>query len=283
MGCFTLSSGSGAKDRDGLAKDDGLFPAPIRRNLDVRTLFVQLIGEAQFYVGGRSLHLRPGDFALCPYVELQGYAHQGRQRLLVIEWRSGTLSTKELSAGIGPLGLGKQTFERLRKLSDALVEKRLANEQLPAFAATVLGTLRGEGLPFDPWTTSDLHEIAPAQIIRLSAAIDSGINDLSARPGMADLEGSLGWTRQYINRLACQFQKRYWLSSGGKWREEKQAWRLLAGLSMMSRPEARTEVVAQALGYSSPRAFCNAFANAGLPSPGALRDVLRQRGYRVPA
>ena len=35
-----------------------------------------------------------------------------------------------------------------------------------------------------------------------------------------------------------------------------------------------TEEVARRVGYGSARAFCHAFASAGLPSPGSLRTHL---------
>jgi hypothetical protein len=44
----------------------------------------------------------------------------------------------------------------------------------------------------------------------------------------------------------------------------------------MTTAVARTERVAELLGYGSATAFCHAFAGAGLPSPGEIRRVVKQ-------
>lgn len=269
------------KDRDGFAKDDALLNPMVRPSLDGHTLLIQLIGASQFYAAGKTLDLHPGDFVLCPYDALEGYAHQGRQRVLIIEWRSGSLGTTPLRPLVGPLRLSQTAVDRLQGWAGRIASRRCPDDELAACAAGILGILRGEGLPFDPWSPSDLMESVPLPIRRLSAALDTTISALSDRPGMFELESLLGWSRQHISHVTSTFQKRYWLSSGGSWRNQSQAWRILVGSSLMSRPEARTEKVARLLGYGSPSALCRAFANAGLPSPGSLRDVLRQRGYSV--
>jgi hypothetical protein len=42
----------------------------------------------------------------------------------------------------------------------------------------------------------------------------------------------------------------------------------------MSSPRATTELVSRRLGYTSPTVLCRAFAEAGLPSPGNVREAL---------
>lgn len=46
------------------------------------------------------------------------------------------------------------------------------------------------------------------------------------------------------------------------------------GALLMTSRRARTERVAELLGYGSAAAFCHAFAGAGLPSPGNVRRVV---------
>lgn len=270
------------KDRDGMAKDDALLRPLVHRDLDGQTLGVQLIGDARFYLGGQVFDLRPGDFFLCPFGDLQGYAHEGRQRLVIVEWRSGSLSTKEFPVRIGPMRLEKRALERIGRLVDSFTHRRIADELLPHHAARLLAVLREEGLPFDPVEPGELREVAPSPTRRLSSAIDSCMSALSNRPALVDLEQSLGWSRQHISYLSERFREQYWLHTGANWRRRSQTWRLVVGAGLMSRPEARLEDVAKLLGYASPGAFRNAFVNAGLPSPGSLREVLRQRGFSIP-
>lgn len=44
----------------------------------------------------------------------------------------------------------------------------------------------------------------------------------------------------------------------------------------MTAPGATTELISEVLGYGSPRAFCLAMAQAGLPSPGRVARAVKE-------
>ena len=52
-------------------------------------------------------------------------------------------------------------------------------------------------------------------------------------------------------------------------------YRVLIGTILASSPAVTTRGLATILGYTTPDALCHAFANAGLPSPGAVKKLPR--------
>jgi hypothetical protein len=135
--------------------------------------------------------------------------------------------------------------------------------------------LRAEGLPFDPVGASDLVESVDPLMPRLSAAMGDALSRLSGNPASVDLEDAFGASRSTIGRLVDAFLRRYRLN-GRSWRPFRDRWRLVGGAVLMSAPGARTEEIARAVGFGSSNAFCHAFAQAGLPSPGRVRAVLHE-------
>ncbi len=63
---------------------------------------------------------------------------------------------------------------------------------------------------------------------------------------------------------------------GGSWHRLRQWWRLSMATTLMTAPGATTELVGDVLGYGSPRSFCLAMAQAGLPSPGKIARAAAQ-------
>lgn len=66
------------------------------------------------------------------------------------------------------------------------------------------------------------------------------------------------------------FHRYYDFPGGSSWQRILHWWRLLMATTLMTARGATTELVAAALGYGSPRSFCLAMAEAGLPSPGRI-------------
>jgi AraC-like DNA-binding protein len=133
----------------------------------------------------------------------------------------------------------------------------------------LLGLLRAEGAPFVPVFSGDLIEVPSAPVLRLSHALDIVLSRLEDGPSMTDLDAALGLSSRQINRVVTDFNRRYGFNSLG-WRDTRNRRRLLVGATMMTSEDARTELVARAMGYSSPTGFCHALSVAGLPSPGAI-------------
>lgn len=69
--------------------------------------------------------------------------------------------------------------------------------------------------------------------------------------------------------------RRYLLQSvaGDDWRTVRDSHRLLIDAVFATDPEMTARTLAAMHGYASTQALCHAFANAGLPSPTALRDA----------
>ena len=111
-----------------------------------------------------------------------------------------------------------------------------------------------------------------------SSAIDAALSDLAGGPASADLERRVAKSRYTVSRRSREFHGKFGLTglSGPEWRSVRDFYRLLVGTIVMGHPDAGTREVAGLLGYRSAEAFCHAFANAGLPSPGRVRDTLRQ-------
>jgi AraC-like DNA-binding protein len=58
-------------------------------------------------------------------------------------------------------------------------------------------------------------------------------------------------------------------------------YRLQFAIVLASIPDIAVSTIADEVGYSSATALARAFANAGLPAPGAFRDQLRTRGGSI--
>lgn len=193
---------------------------------------------------------------------------------LAIEWAPGLLGTRlvepEVSGRLAPASL-----ERLRRIAaSGLWDDRQEVAGTARCTAELLAILRAEGLPFDPIDAGDLQEPLPSWIPALARAEMDMLSNLERRPAFQDLEQRLGWSPRTIQRRFMEFNERYAFHHGGGWRETLLKWRLVTGAMFMSVPGATTEEVARILGYATPRAFCYAFANAGLPTPGGIRDAL---------
>ncbi len=141
-----------------------------------------------------------------------------------------------------------------------------------------LGALRALGLPLEPetWEEPLLAEDPSDQA--WSSAIDAALSDLAGGPASADLERRVAKSRSTVFRRSREFHGKFGLTglSGPEWRSVRDFYRLLVGTIVMGHPDAGTREVAGLLGYRSAEAFCHAFANAGLPSPGRVRESVRQ-------
>jgi len=159
---------------------------------------------------------------------------------------------------------------RARVFADALSDAR---SDPGSAAGELLAMLASSGLPVRPvereaWATSPLDaRIADA----LSATVFTPgtlatAKVLAAQLGM-DEKPTLRAINDYLRRLHLTVRS---------WQAYATRIRVDLGLFAMSAPGARTEEIARLLGFSSPTAFCHAFTRAGLPSPGAIRDILRR-------
>jgi AraC-like DNA-binding protein len=92
---------------------------------------------------------------------------------------------------------------------------------------------------------------------------------------LVDLETTLGRSSRHLRRGLGELHRIYDFP-GGSWHQLLHWWRLTVATTLMTARDATTELVAGVLGYGSPRAFCLAMAQAGLPSPGRIARTAEQ-------
>jgi AraC-like DNA-binding protein len=261
-----------ARSRRIVLDDHLLYPSmPWTGAGDRQRLDVVLRGELRCRDGSIERWLGPGDFFIGGAVDSLYTRMQGADALyLSIEWDARLLGTRMLgdssSASLTARGLA-----RLTETSLGIAEVADATTTI----ADVLAQLRAEGLPFDVLETADLVESTDPMLRRLGGAMGDALSRLSDNPASVDLELAFGASRRTVVRMVEAFLRRYRLN-GTSWRPFRDRWRLVAAAALMSGVGARTEDVARSVGYGSPNAFCYAFAQAGLPSPGRIRAALHQ-------
>lgn len=263
-------------ERIGITVDENVFAkAPRLLDVDRYHLLVVLEGEVEVSHAEGELLLRTGDTAILR--RSLGWRNRmgGKVRTLLVEWEPGSLGTRWGEVGTGPR-LGASIRQRLIEASDPLASPQGSTEAA-ACLASILEVLRAEGFSFDRFEAQELIEEVPEPIERLSRSLDHVLSSLADRPMLIDLEQSLGWSRRHVHRMLADFHERYAFHMGGSWRQLLQVWRLFMGAALMSADGAKTERVAQLLGYSSVSTFCDAFTDAGLPSPSSFRELQRRR------
>lgn len=92
---------------------------------------------------------------------------------------------------------------------------------------------------------------------------------------LVDLERELGRSGRHLRRGLGELNQLYALP-GGSWHKLLHWWRLTLATTLMTAPGATTELISEVLGYGSPRAFCLAMAQAGLPSPGRVARAVKE-------
>lgn len=265
------------KTRSGLILDSALeqaragAPGP-----DRSYLLVQLEGSSLLRTESGDRLVRAGDVVCTRRDRVRGGRWEGKQKALVIEWAPGMLGTRLLP----PFESGPLSTLARRRIHGALLHFQREAAPLGAKAASVaaiLRLLRAEGLPFEAVEAGALQERVPDPVVALNDAIGDALSSLGRGPALTDLAKTLGRSRSWIHKTLSDLQQSFGLQTVGGWRPLHTAWRLHMALALMSAPKVRTEDAAALLGYGSPVALCNAFANAGLPSPGSIREELRKR------
>jgi hypothetical protein len=271
----------------GVICDDDLFlPSMARIGRTSRAvLTVVLAGRARIRVDGSAggashtpvgfeRWLEAGDVVLLPVKAVVAMRQEGAPfRSIAIEWDAGTLASG-VSAEPQGVTLDAIAFARMLRLADAL-ESSADTASASVVLADILSVLRAQGAPFDPVQARDLVEPVAEPVVRLARALDAVLSRLAHAPALVDLDSALGLSLRQINRVVTQFNRRYGFNSLG-WRDTRNRRRILVGATMMTARGARTELVARAMGYSSPTGFCHALDLAGLPAPGATADIVER-------
>lgn len=262
----------------GISADEALmFPAVAWSGYGDRPrLDIILRGDARDVENGVTRWLRSGEFTIGRALDSLYMRTQGEELLcLSVEWNLGSLGT---TAPIG-LPMGSLDAAAVEHLTTATLDLLANNEEVTgsplSIISRVLARLRSVGVPFDAWRARDLVVPVPSTLQRVADAVGRNLSRLATKPGTANLEQDLGVSRRRVAELVSELAARYGLN-GTDWRTMRDRWRLLSSLMAMSNPRARTEDVARAVGYSSANAFCHAYREANLPSPGMVRTELER-------
>lgn len=256
----------------GLLTDDALFgfrPEPHHSERSV--LVIQLDGSAWWRHRDGGVELREGEAMATLRSRSYGSRQEGRHRSIVVDYLPGPLG--EGGVSFAPGRISREALHRLRTVARAIRSQRIP---APAYAADLLAILHAEGLLPEAPVGSELIETPPPSFEQLLSALNRVLSALHLGPALVDLESELGWSRSHIHQILSDFQRTYGFHTMGGWRALVRSWRIPMGAALMSLPEMKTEEAARRLGYGSHRAFCTAFANAGLPSPGAIRGHLQR-------
>lgn len=263
--------------REGLVEDIALFQHSFpARSLGGRAqIFVPLWGETRIRRPESEFMLRTGEVATDLRERACILRRERSAATLILEWEPGLLSTRVVEPS-SKARIGKEGLRRIQAAVLPMLDAGLTPASAARIVAEVVDLLRAEGFPFDRVHPDDLHGETPSSMAELLHAVDGCVSLLKGKPMVVDLERTLGCSRRQIQRRIIEFHKHFAFNATGGWRDLLSRWRLYAGAVLMSTPDATTEFVAQKLGYASATGFCHAFANAGLPSPGAIRRRLRE-------
>lgn len=256
----------------GVTADSSLVVGPLGRGFVATRSGASLVleGRGRVHLPGRELEIRPGDLVLTSHVRSLRERGEAGIRFVEVDWDSAWLGGAV--AGFDCIRTG---LVELVRASLSLLEQ--GPRGAATFAARLFDGLRAEGVPVPNVDADDLECPESARFGEISAAMDQTLSLVGEKPCTVDLEERLSCTRRHITRLVESFNDAFGLEGlrGTSWRATRDYWRLFVGVLLMSSPGARTGPIARALGYASAEAFCRAFANAGLPSPARVRDVVR--------
>lgn len=193
---------------------------------------------------------------------------------MLVAWRHGTAAGDRPAWG-GPLALRRGRLglgASASALAHAL-DAPLALDAVVARASALLATIADLGLPVaGDGAVACSAGIQPIHR-RVARAMETTFFPLTSQPMAIDLGGALGLGERHALRVTNEFFLRFYVTAPN-WRQYVRGMRLELGVFLSTNPDATTEKVSRALGFSSPTALCHAFQSVGLPSPGEVRRRL---------
>lgn len=274
---FLLHSGARAYvvRASGVSVEKRLFHSTrlVQSHGERHALQVILSGRMRLAHGGRERWLERGDVSLQAWGFPDERWEGERFEAIALEWMPSWSEARLEEWTIG--ALPPRELERLAAWGRVVVEHDLSPERAAAHFAELLVLLSSAGLPIRRAAAPELIDPLTPAARHLAAALSASLADLSQRPMLVDLEGTLGRSARHLRRGLGELNQLYSLP-GGSWQKLLHWWRLTMASTLMTAPGATTEQVSAVLGYGSPRAFCLAMAQAGLPSPGRIARIVRE-------
>lgn len=262
--------------REGFIDDESLlFSHFSRRQIGRSNLILALEGDVRIRRGEEQILLEPGAWLGEERNSGWHMRREGRTLTLILEWEPGPIAAERIRPGAAGR-VAPTALRRLHALSLALSARESTDEARAAQLRHILALLRAEGLPVEEAEGEALIEEVPPHLRALAGTVDPALSALCRGPALGEVQDALGLSRPAVLKNLQEFNERYAYNASGGWRELLQRWRVTMGACFMSAPGATTEQVSRILGYASPTAFCHAFANRRLPSPGAVPERLRQ-------
>lgn len=256
---------------EGLVHDERLLGATPPRGRS--RLLIVLSGRVHAFADGATVTLSAGEAIVTSDVS-RFRTRSDAAHTLELDWDPDTVAGGRCTEG--QANLAGSTLECAAELSRALVdaapEKR---EGLVLSTRRTLAALASEGLPLDPDGVERALAASDTLDQTLFSAVDRALCQLEQSPDTLDVVSELDWSRRTLSRRLAHVNQRYHVHTSGDWRSQRDFYRLLVGSLFLSHPRATTCGVARSLGYRSPEALCHAFSNAGLPSPGTIRERVR--------
>jgi hypothetical protein len=240
------------------------------------SLSIALSGSSTFFIGASQLQIARGE-CLLTSSRVDPLVRCTDGTFLEIDWDPrgslGSMTTTDVERRT----IGARTLDAVETLAAELREARPESRaSLGVAAKTAIEQLGAEGMRLDAAAAArDLEDGASVDEQRLCDEIDRVLSHLEEGPHSVTIEEALGCSRRTLLRRTQSLCKRYLLPglAADDWRTVRDSYRLLIGTIFATHPEMTTRTLATMLGYASSDALCHAFANAGLPSPAALRDT----------
>ncbi len=233
------------------------------------TLVLDGIGTVRAY--DHEARAGAGDLLAMDYKGAISMRQEGaRYEALAFEWDPELLGPRPKA--FHQCRLSSAVVARARSLWTALVNDQATPEEI---VTEVVKLLAEGGVALRVPTADELDDPVLPSTARMARALDLALSNLEGQPMTADLEKLLGLSARQVNRLVQAFNARYGFNSVG-WRDTRNRRRLMMGATFMTAPSATVAQVAKIVGYRSPTAFARALADAGLPPPRAIPDVVRE-------
>jgi AraC-like DNA-binding protein len=222
--------------------------------------------------GSSTLDLRPGDVALLSPADAS-LARYERASYLDVEWTPAEPIGGPPLRRLGSVDHGVD-LGAARRLRDRLVSGDTTDEEI---FRTAFALFRTAGAPLHGLSVDDFEGGPSAQDLRIAQAITTQLAELRTAASALSLGEHADLSPRQLQRVLAAFCERYRMNATS-WRDMRNRYRLQIAIALASIPSLSVTALADEVGFASPAALARAFANAGLPSPRALREEIVRMG-----
>ena len=229
--------------------------------------------DSPFGQSAGSIELNPGSVVLCEDWGAAPFRYLSDDvQLLFVAWRGEASGPHAAGRSSGCTRASRAVLAAASEVASVMDD---AVSPLTLFEVEqLMRALRAEGLCNEnPLAEPQLGLAAARSLGRFGETLTRLQAESGERLMAVDLADALGCSERTTLRVSSAYFRSLYVSVDSL-RDYVASGRLWVAAAAMLSNGARTEIVSRKLGYSSPVALCHAFADAGLPSPGRLRDFL---------